>query len=390
MQMSKRILIVPSWYPTQGRPLNGSFFQEQARFLHGKDGLEIHVLYGEKRSVPLLRWIWTYFQSLWRSTWPVSKENVQQDPPAFGFEFPANRRVPDFLQIQLEQRLFWSAYQSVIQDGWKPDLIHAQSGMDAGIYAHYISNLTNIPFVLIEHQVVIFHHYSRKRASLVLSSYRNARRLGAVSLAQKRQMLMHEPMCNPFVVPNLVDETKFMLSALPILSSFQILTVMYPHTIKGFRTFFEAMKNLKENGLDFKFTAVGKGGDLFRQEIQNFGLSDHAKLIEKLDRSEISHIFSKYHVYVCSSDFETYGIAPREAMMCGLPVVSTANGGVEDSITHETGLVVPIRDAHAMARAIAEVKLNYSKYSPEAIRELAVKQCGREAFLRSMLSFYNI
>jgi glycosyltransferase involved in cell wall biosynthesis len=387
--MSKRILIIPSWYPTLKRPLNGSFFQEQARFLQGEDGLEIQVLYGEKRSVPMLRWIRTFFQSLWKTMWPVSKENVLQDPTAFGFEFPANRRVPDFLQIQLERRLFWRAYQSMIQFGWKPDLIHAQSGMDAGIYAHYISNLTNIPFVLIEHQVVIFHHYSRKRASLVLSSYKNAQRLGAVSLAQKRQMLIHEPMCNPFVVPNLVDETKFRLSDRSLLSSFQILTIMYPHTIKGFRTFFEAMKNLKERGMDFKFTVVGKGGNLFRQEIQNLGLSGHGQLIEELERNEIAEAFAKSHVYVCSSDFETFGIAPREAMMCGLPVVSTANGGVEDSINPNTGLVVPVRDTEALAEGVLRVKRDYSSYDPEIIRELAMKQCGKGTFLTNMIEFYG-
>ncbi|MCF1750309.1 glycosyltransferase [Mariniradius sediminis] len=388
--MSKRILIIPSWYPTLKQPLNGSFFQEQARFLQGNANLEIHLLYGEKKSTPLLRWIWMFVQSWLNSTWPISKEKVQQDPPAFGFYFPANRRVPDALRIQLEQRLFWKAYQSLIRTGWKPDLIHAQSGMDAGIFANHISNRANIPFVLIEHQVVIFHHYSKNRASLVLSAYRNAHRLGAVSQAQKRQMLMHEPMCNPFVVPNLVDETKFRLSDRSLLSSFQILTIMYPHTIKGFRTFFEAMKNLKEKGMNFEFKVVGKGGELFRQEIQEMGLSGHGQLIEELERNEIAEVFAKSHVYVCSSDFETFGIAPREAMICGLPVVSTANGGVEDGITPEIGLIVPVRNAEAMADAILQIKMNYSKYDPNAIRKLAVAQCGKESFLRSMLSFYNI
>lgn len=388
--MSKRILIIPSWYPTLKRPLNGSFFQEQARFLQRNADVDLLVLYGEKKSTPLMRWIWIFVQSWLKTTWPISKEKVQQDPPAFGFYFPANRRVPDALQIKLEQRLFWKAYQSLIRTGCKPNLIHAQSGMDAGIYSGHIGQNANIPFLLTEHQTVIFHHYSTKRAALVLDAYRNADKIGAVSHTQKRQILMHEPMCSPLVIPNLVDETKFMVSARPLLSTFQIVTILYPHAIKGFRTFFEAMKNLKEKGIDFKFTVVGKGGDLFRQEILILGLSGHGHLIDELDRNEIADTFSKSHVYVCSSDFETFGIAPREAMMCGLPVVTTANGGVEDSIRPETGMVVPVRDPVALAKAIMKVKEDFHSYNPTNIRNRVVQECGKSVFLEKMKHFYDL
>lgn len=385
-----KILLIPSWYPTIERPLNGSYFQEQVQFLHGRGGLEIKILHGEKKSQPLIAWILIYLHSCFRSSWPISSEIVQQNPPAYGFWFPANRRVPDFLQIDLERRLFWKAFQSLVRTGWKPDLIHAQSGMDAGIFTHDISKKTSIPFVLIEHQVVIFHHYSRKRAGLVLEAYRNAYKLGVVSQAQKRQILMHEPSCDPVVVPNLVDETRFVLSHPSNASSFRILTIMYPHTIKGYRTFFESMKKLNEKGMDFKFTIVGKGGELFRSEIQKMELSGHGELIEELDRNDIPKILSKSNIYVCSSDFETFGIAPREAMMCGLPVVSTANGGVDDSINTQTGLVVSIRDAEAMADAILHLKDNYQNYNPEVIRAAAVAQCGQKVFLDSMLKFYRV
>lgn len=30
-------------------------------------------------------------------------------------------------------------------------------------------------------------------------------------------------------------------------------------------------------------------------------------------------------------------------MMCGLPVVGTANGGAEDSVKKEVGIVVPVK-----------------------------------------------
>ena len=42
-----------------------------------------------------------------------------------------------------------------------------------------------------------------------------------------------------------------------------------------------------------------------------------------------------------------------EAMACGLPVVTTANSGINDSIEEDvTGSIVPVRDPQAIADAV--------------------------------------
>lgn len=369
--------------------MEGCFFQEQAQFLHAKKGFDFVILYGSKKSYPLHLWFWIWLNSWIISFWSISKDKVKQGPPAFGFDFPANRRVPDSLQIGLEKRIFYKAYKCLIRKGWKPDLIHAQSGMDAGIYAHEISKIEKIPFVLIEHQVVIFHHYSRLRARLVLNAFKSAEKLGAVSSAQKRQMVMHEPECFPIVIPNLVDEFQFPLRENSLEGTFRILTVIYPNAIKGYNTFFETLRILNEWEVDFQFIIVGNGVSLFKEILREMKIDSCGKIIETVKRKDMPKIMANAHLYVCSSDFETFGIAVREAMMCGLPVISTANGGVEGSITSETGMIVPIRDAQALAEAILKLKNNYSSYKAEAIRKFIIKQCGRKVFESNMIEFYT-
>lgn len=397
--MSKRILIVPSWYPTFTRPLNGSYFHEQAQFMQGKNGLDIGVLYGEKKSRPLLTWIWIYIQSFFKSVWPISKEKVQQEPTAFGFFFPANRRVPDALQIQLEQRLFWKAYQSLIRTGWKPDLIHAQSGMDAGIYAHYISKQSGIPFVIIEHQVFVFHYYSRLRSTFIMDAFKAAKRTAVVSYDECRQVMMNQPACNPDVIWNLVDEEKYSIDLERRNKEFTVITILNSLPIKGAVEFLEAMVLVIQSKPKIRFIMIGKGGDekslepsenLFIQESKELKIYENGEFLPFVPREKIPEVINRAHVFVSPSIQEPHGIAVREAMMCGLPIVSTANGGVEDSILPETGIIVPIRNSEEMAKAILKVKENYSKYDPKAIRRLAVSQSGKEAFLRSMLSFYKM
>jgi len=398
MFMEKKVLIIPSWYPTSKDPLRGSFFKEQALFLQGKEGIDIKVLFGEKKSFPLLKWILIWFFSYFKSSWDISISNVQQGPEAYGFDLPANRRVPDSFQINLELRLFKKAYLSFCKTAWAPELIHAQSGMDAGIYAHHISKWTGIPFVIIEHQVFVFHYYTKKRSTLILDAFKAATKTAAVSSDERRQVLMNQPECNPKVIWNLVDEDLYSINLKNRNKVFTVITILNSLPIKGAIDFLEAMKLVLQNDPKIRFIMVGKGADkdsrdpvqnLFIRKSKELEIYDQGEYFPLVCREQISDILSKAYLFVSPTIHEPHGIAAREAMMCGLPIVTTANGGVEDSIIPETGLKVPVRDVMEMAAAILKVKSKYFNYNPKIIRQHAIGQCGKEAFLQSMLLFYK-
>jgi glycosyltransferase involved in cell wall biosynthesis len=390
--MGKKILLIPSWYPTPKNPLKGSFFREQSEFLQKERVAEIKILYGDERSTPFLKLIWIYGLSLLKGKWSIHRNLVIQSPEAFGFIIPKNRRLPEKYRVKLARRLYKKAYRTFEEKNWKPDLIHAQSGMDAGIYAHDISKLTEIPFLIIEHQVFVFHHYSREKAKLVLDAFKVAYKVGTVSQDQRRQILMNQPECNPVLIPNLVNEESFSLKEKEKDSKFKIVTMMYANTIKGYETFFKAMSILKDEGFDFAFTVIGNGysygKNVFGEWMEKFDLESFGKIVSKVEREDIALYLRNADVYVCSSDYETFGIAPREAMLCGLPIVSTANGGVEDSISGDMGLIVPVKSPKELANALIQVKENYSNYDPNMIRNLVIDQCGRKRFLNSMSNFY--
>lgn len=394
-----KILIIPSWYPTPRHPITGSFFQEQACFIQKNARFDIQILFGEKKSSPVIQWIIVFVKACLRRKWPFSKERIQQDPIAFGFGIPANRRVKDLLQIGLEKLLYWKAYQNLIYSGWRPDLIHAQSGMDAGIYAHHISKQTGIPFVIMEHQVFVFHYYSKLRSTLIMDAFKEAKRTAAVSYDERRQVMMNQPECNPEVIWNLVDEDRYSIDLSKRNKEFTVVTILNSLPIKGAVEFLEAIALVLQRDPSVRFIMIGKGGDahsphtsenFFVHKSRDLGIVEKGEFLPFVPRDEISKVLNRAHVFVSPSIQEPHGIAVREAMMCGLPVVSTANGGVEDSIKTDTGLVVPVRDAEAMAESILKIKMDYSKYNPTAIRELAVEQCGRDAFEKKMINFYQI
>ena len=68
-------------------------------------------------------------------------------------------------------------------------------------------------------------------------------------------------------------------------------------------------------------------------------------------RSDVETVYAAADVFVCPSDFESYGLANLEAMACGKPVASTRRGGPSETIVDGiTGYLVDPGDADALAR----------------------------------------
>jgi glycosyltransferase involved in cell wall biosynthesis len=72
------------------------------------------------------------------------------------------------------------------------------------------------------------------------------------------------------------------------------------------------------------------------------------------DRSELRRLLGASDVFVFPTRREGIGLAPMEAMAMGLPVVVSRIPGVTDvaCVDEETGMLVPVGDAEALARAM--------------------------------------
>lgn len=70
-------------------------------------------------------------------------------------------------------------------------------------------------------------------------------------------------------------------------------------------------------------------------------------------RGDVEAVYAAADVFVCPSDFESYGKANLEAMACGVPVVSTSRGGPSETIVNgDTGFLVEPGDAEALAAKV--------------------------------------
>ena len=92
-----------------------------------------------------------------------------------------------------------------------------------------------------------------------------------------------------------------------------------------------------------------------RAAIRGHGIEGRVTLAGDLDEAALAREYDRADLFVLPTYFEGYGMAVAEALARGLPVVSTATGGIPDLVADEAGLLVQPGDVPGLAAALASV-----------------------------------
>jgi glycosyltransferase involved in cell wall biosynthesis len=80
------------------------------------------------------------------------------------------------------------------------------------------------------------------------------------------------------------------------------------------------------------------------------------RCVGAVPRSRMPAFWNSLDVAVVPSLYEPFGLVALEAMACGVPVVASAVGGLQEIIVdNESGILVPPGDSAALARALLEL-----------------------------------
>ena len=88
------------------------------------------------------------------------------------------------------------------------------------------------------------------------------------------------------------------------------------------------------------------------RQVEETGLAERIRLVGERSAQDLEELYSSASVFVLPSHLEGYGMALAEAMVRGLPVVSTTGGAVPHTVPAGTGILVPPGDELALARAL--------------------------------------
>ena len=130
------------------------------------------------------------------------------------------------------------------------------------------------------------------------------------------------------------------------------VAALVPH--KGQRYLVDAVALVLQRVPDARFLIVGEGeleGALQRQ-IKRLHLEKHVILTGF--RPDVLSLHKSFDLFVMSSVTEGLGTSALDAMACGRPVVATRAGGLSEVVVDgDTGMLVPVRDAAALAKGIS-------------------------------------
>jgi colanic acid/amylovoran biosynthesis glycosyltransferase len=143
----------------------------------------------------------------------------------------------------------------------------------------------------------------------------------------------------------------------------QILSVARFTEKKGLQYAIEAISKLDmDRELQYVVAGDGDRREMLEEQIAELNVEGQVELLGWQSQEEVSQLMSETHLFllpsVTASDGNKEGTPTvlLEAQATGLPVVSTTHAGIPEIVADgDAGLLVPERDADALADALSEL-----------------------------------
>ncbi|WP_372997833.1 glycosyltransferase family 4 protein [Marinobacter sp.] len=158
---------------------------------------------------------------------------------------------------------------------------------------------------------------------------------------------------------------------------------------KGYPYLVDAVADVVAQDPGVHFVIVGhQRKDLFSQleaQIEQVGVGGNIHFLGF--RSDVQDLLCQADVFLLPSTSEGFSISTVEAMMAGIPVVSTRSGGPEEILDHDkTGILIPVADRVAISHAVLRVVRGEI---PENMNVQARDRAKQSFSVRAMLDHYE-
>lgn len=368
-----KVLIIPSWYPSKSYPNNGSFFKEQAEAFK-REGIEVDILCID---IPYrkTRKDFSYF---------TKNSYVENGINVYRYVFPVEvlHRFPKLYYVFLK----WIAkriYEKELK-GKKYDVIQAQSFLIGGYVGVCLKKTFGCKCVITEHTSKILKSDLNQVEKKVLKKcMEESDRFVCVSENLKSNVMkMTQTQKNIEVFPNLVNE--IFSYEKKEREPFIFVSIGNLIPLKRMDLLIEAFCDTFSKTENVKLEIVGSGIEEKNLEniIKKNNRESQIVLCGALTRKEVSKVLKKSHVMALVSEKETFGIVYIEALASGNILIGSDNGGANDIITKENGIILKDSSKLELGKTLRMMYEQYSQYNSEQISKNAICKYGEKAFVR--------
>ncbi len=373
------IMFIPSWYSNKRNPVHGSFFKEQAEAIQ-ESGVKVTVAYNE---------IWPLTQLFKINEKIGVSYGIEGKLKTYRYKnfnyLPKNPKMFSIFNKRLDR-----LYREIVKKEGKVDLIHCQSSFWAGISAEYIAKKYNIPLVITEHSSLNTAIYIKESYKpFIKKSYLDADVLIAVGNGLKKEIVEFSGRNDIKVIHNLIPVEKFKISK-NINDKFTFFSLAFLEGEKGMDILIKAFaKYFKNSNTKLVIGGEGSQKEGLISLCKELKIENQVEFLGALSREEVSDYMSKCDAFVLASKYETFGVVYIEALASGKPVIGTYNGGAEDIINNENGLLVKINDVDELGNAMSNIIENINLYDSEKIRKNCIEKYSKKKIIKEILNVYS-
>ncbi len=250
---------------------------------------------------------------------------------------------------------------------FKPDVVHSHM-----IHANLLARLTRI-FSSFP-KLICTAHSSNEGGKVRMMAYRITNPLGdfftnvSNDAARSIENRGAAKLGTVISIPNGVDTNHFSMKTQRADNKsdfFRLISVGRLEEVKNYPTLLKAVHELIARNVNVKLDIVGEGScrESLEGLISSLKLSENVRLLGA--REDVNRLLIQSDLFIISSTYEGFGLVAAEAMSCGLPVISSDNGGVNE-ILGNNDWIVPVSDYLSLAEKIESTL----KMTPEDLKEI--------------------
>ncbi len=331
--MTKRklhILFINSWYPSRVLPTNGDFIQRHVEAVALKHKVTaIHVITDNSIKNEVL-----------------SDENINGVRTLIAYLKPTKNNISKQFQ-------FFRAYKKLISLSKDFDIVHVNRLFPVGIIAVWLKINRNIPYIISEH----FSGYQNRigKSELLISKIiaRQANLICPVSEDLSKNMQVLGLKGNYKVVPNVIDTTIFT----PTDNINKVFTLIHVSSlvddIKNISGILNVIGQLQNHIPNFLFYLVGDNPFQYQSLIDSLNIdSKNIKLIDQIPHREVATYIQNSDIMLMFSNYESFSCVIKEAFSCGIKVISTDVGGINEYFPNDFGKLIPVKNEKELLDSI--------------------------------------
>jgi glycosyltransferase involved in cell wall biosynthesis len=140
---------------------------------------------------------------------------------------------------------------------------------------------------------------------------------------------------------------------------------------------------------DFQFKIIGENSDKYFSYAKKININlEKTLFIKQIPHKEVAKNLQESNLFLLFSNYENLPCVILEAFSCGVPIISTNVGGINEYFPKDFGFLINIKDENAMLENVLKVYKNF-KTNKEKMHHYIKNNFSKVTIANQFSELYN-